>query len=1262
MLAGTLTGPPAQAQLVVDSTIAVDSLVNNILLGSCVVVSNIQYTGARSGIGYFDAMNTNLGVEEGIILGTGNIFNARGPNDNPGKSSEFGVSGDPDLTNLAGIQTFDASVLEFDFVSSSDTVKFNYVFASEEYPEFVGDQFNDVFVFYVSGPGITGQENIALIPGTVTPVAINNLNAGVNSQYYIDNIGGASVQYDGFTVPLEAKIAVQPGQTYHMKIAIADALDGQTDSGVFLEAGSFRSGERILIETLQHPVEGCRDGLVRISRREEANDTLIVELIVTGSAASGVDFEAFPTAIMLLPGQFVAEFPVKAFQDGINDPGEVIIITLDNKCIGTDPSVDILNMLEDALIMTISDDVEICRGESVQLEARVVDGEAPFTYHWAPSRGLDDTTSATPIASPDVTTTYTVTVTDAFGCDVERLVTVFVDDIQVDAGDSLRLCYGEGQVLNASVSNGTSPYTYRWTPTIGLSADSVLQPVASPLTSQTYFLEVEGANGCSIVDSVFVFVGEELLVDAGNDTMICESSAAQLSARVQGGSGPYSFNWSPIQHLSNHQWQSPDAFPPDPTMYTVEITDADGCVTFDSVFVDINRIRADAGTDKTICAGASIPIGNPATNGVPPYTYTWTPAQFLDRDDVMQPVASPPVTTDFIMRAEDAMGCVAFDTLTISVGDIIKPAIVVDGSMELCEGESVSLSATSGFVSYQWSNGATAQTILIDSTVTLAVTVMDNLGCEGTSDSITIIVHELPQPVVEGPNSVCRNSIVEYNAVVVGGNTYSWSVTGGNILSGQNTPVIQVEWTAYGVHQVILTETAGITGCSETMSYEVLVDDSLRPALTVTPDSPFCDGDTVLLSAPKGYSSYRWSTGEQTQEITVRDAGTYWVEVELDPTCTGTSPLTPITFEPLPQPVITPPGPITICANDSVLLDAGTGFVSYEWSTGADTRTIWASQSGQYFVTVTDANGCSNTSPPVEVQTRPLPPVPVITRTIDSLFSTSEEMYQWYRNDTLIEGATNRFYVMQEEGIYKVVVTDAFGCSNESDPFEVLAPLASSTISIPDVSGEPGEPVRISVVISESVNLGLSGVDQFRLVLKMDGNILAPLDQSTVLQRVGNELFLELTGSLGDTVGELAGVRMLPMLGPVSSSPLTIESFQWLDNFVRVYTDDGEFQLIVCEEGGPRLFDIGGGLTLAQNHPNPFNASTVLEYELIERGHTELYILDALGRRITTLFSGTVEPGEYSAVFHSGELPTGLYIAVLQTPTQVRTRLMEVVK
>lgn len=218
------------------------SILANNILGSGITISNITYTGGANASGTFtNGLSSGIGIASGIILTTGSAADAVGPNSADNTTTENGLTGDSDLDVLIpGFSTFDATILEFDFESAGGNLFFNYVFASEEYNEWVDSSYNDVFGFFLDGM------NIALIPGTTTPVAINNVNNGSHSVYYNNNdpsdLGTPTpfnLEYDGFTSVFTASVFGLEAGLHSMKLAIADAGDSILDSAVFIQGGSF---------------------------------------------------------------------------------------------------------------------------------------------------------------------------------------------------------------------------------------------------------------------------------------------------------------------------------------------------------------------------------------------------------------------------------------------------------------------------------------------------------------------------------------------------------------------------------------------------------------------------------------------------------------------------------------------------------------------------------------------------------------------------------------------------------------------------------------------------------------------------------------------------------------------------------------------------------------------------------------------------------------------------------------------------------------
>lgn len=208
------------------------------LLGPGASISNLTYTGAGSALGAFTDNNSSIGIDTGIVISTGNVLDIPGPNVSASTTTVYNTPGDSVLSSLTLFPTYDAAIIDFDILVTTDTLMCNFVFGSEEYPEFAPSNFNDIFAFFVSGPGISGMKNIATLPGTDTIISINNVNQSINSQYYIDNDSGLNVEYDGYTVPFTIYHPIQNGQTYHFRIAVADCADQNFDSGVFIKKGS----------------------------------------------------------------------------------------------------------------------------------------------------------------------------------------------------------------------------------------------------------------------------------------------------------------------------------------------------------------------------------------------------------------------------------------------------------------------------------------------------------------------------------------------------------------------------------------------------------------------------------------------------------------------------------------------------------------------------------------------------------------------------------------------------------------------------------------------------------------------------------------------------------------------------------------------------------------------------------------------------------------------------------------------------------------
>ncbi|MDX2361925.1 MAG: choice-of-anchor L domain-containing protein [Crocinitomicaceae bacterium] len=576
------------------------AVVQNVLLGSGVTVSNITFNGQATQIGSFTANGTNLGLTEGVIINTGTIMNSpgegpHGPNNSEGAGLDAGGGGYSLLSNLiGGIDTYDAAILEFDFVPYSDSVRFNYVFASEEYLEYVGSEYNDVFAFYISGPAVALQ-NIAKLPNGQA-VTINNVHSATtnpfgtfgasNGQFYVNNNGGATIQYDGFTKVLTAEAAVQCGETYHLIIAIADAGDHVYDSGIFLEANSLSSDIPVEVSHVVAPdifgdqsvmAEGCVTTTVTLDR-EDVVGPLTVPIIVSGTAIENTDYSDIPNSVTFPAGQSTIQFSFDAFEDGLTEGTETIILTFDilDPCGNPSPLVLELSIEDiDPVEVEITGGTVTCPGEEIELLATPSGGAPPYTYLWSTGE-----TTASIFVSPTSTQTYTVTVTDDClddsDSDSYELIVPTVPPLVMDETDDItEICPYIAALLESNATGGVPPYSYQWSSTFDPNLGTASSITAIPSTTTTYTVTVTDFCGNSTTeDIVYTITSPPLTLVMSPALEICPGDSAFITVESFGGYGQHYYDWLHSDETATGIW----VFPSQTTTYTVSVSDE--CQTF----------------------------------------------------------------------------------------------------------------------------------------------------------------------------------------------------------------------------------------------------------------------------------------------------------------------------------------------------------------------------------------------------------------------------------------------------------------------------------------------------------------------------------------------------------------------------------------------------------------------------------------------------------------------------------------------------------
>jgi gliding motility-associated-like protein len=622
------------AQLTVSTAMTPQQLVQNVLVGTGVTVSNITYTGATNSIGSFTtgATPTNLGFSSGIIMSSGlvNGTPAIGSAASNFASTQtlYPLGSDPDLQNLIPTYTvYDAAVLEFDFVPLSDTIKFRYVFGSEEYPEYSGTSFNDVFGFFVSGPNPLGGNytnfNIANIPGTNTPVAINNVNNGTtnsgpctNCAYYVNNSSGTSIVYDGFTTILTAWCRVVPCLTYHLKLAIGDAGDGIYDSGVFLEANSFSATTVSMQTTFSSPtvsmvnaVEGCNDAIITFSLPSIQPADFPISFAIGGTATNGIDYITIPNYVVIPAGQSSVDLVISPILDGIPEPTETVILYVQTSICGGTSAVTVNILNNNPLTVITSNDTTICGG-STPIWVQDTGGIAPIMYLWDNGLGI----SPNAIVSPNTTTTYNVTVTDLCGTTVTESIVIGVDSSNANAGPDVSICFGDNTTLTATGGANFIWSTGETTPSINVS----------PAITTTYIVSVPGI--CGTVDSVTVFVHPIPIVTAtSNPASVVMGTSSRICAT---GGGTYQWTSGPpdMSLLGQSNNACANVTPTNTTTYNVLVIDSNGCQNTANTMIIVVSIYPDVnffGQPLSGCVPLNVQFYDNSTKTVPGSSYYW---------------------------------------------------------------------------------------------------------------------------------------------------------------------------------------------------------------------------------------------------------------------------------------------------------------------------------------------------------------------------------------------------------------------------------------------------------------------------------------------------------------------------------------------------------------------------------------------------------------------------------------------------------------
>jgi len=852
------------ANLTVTLGDAATDLVTNVLIGGdCFDVSGISSKGETPSRGTFANGYGSINISEGMVLSTGPTTILPGPNTLPNVSGGFGVNSpnDPHLSTLTGgINQFDVALVEFDFVPTANMVQFDFVFGSEEYCEYVNTIYNDVFGFFISGPGITGVRNLAVIPGTNTPVAINEVNHLKNSAYYRNNnvfgtcfnqavTNMAEIELDGFTTVLTATANVIPCETYHIKLAIADVGDANYTSAVFLRANSFNAGGRALADAVypsNEPFtqEGCKNGYIRFYRGSgDINLPLTVNysLNPASTATPGQDFDPLPASVVIPAGQNEILVPVNVINDQLTEGSEFFTLILDNSCSCEQQEITFVIEDQEPLELSMANAAG-CTGTATLTPVLLAGGLPPLTYLWS-TGSLGTSLTSTTFGS----TVYTVTVTDVCGLSATVSATATVDQTPTaHLSNNVSFCPGgSGQMPIAFTGFGP------WTVTLNANGTPITQTFSSNpgllnvTQPGTYTLTaVQSQTGCPGLAGGSA-TATEIQIDLNVNTShpLCFGEPGALTTTVNPNFQPYTFAWSNGASSPNQAGLPVGA-------YSVTVSTIQGCTEVASTtLIAPPQLTATVGSISNI--DCYRPVGSAhvvAGGGTGNYQFKWSNGNIQD-------LASFTTGGAYTVTVTDANLCTTLAEAVI-VQNTTPPTVVATATGEItCNTPEVNLSSSGSSVGadfvYTWStvNGHIITTLdepsaMVDAPgmYTLLITNTTN-GC--TASSQIAVVENTNYPTafdLQITQPGCENAPGNISILNVQGgeSPFVFSLDGGNTFLNQST----FNNLPAGQYSLMVQD---INGCEFEQSL-VLVG-PVEPELSIQPEISLNFGESAQLTA-----------------------------------------------------------------------------------------------------------------------------------------------------------------------------------------------------------------------------------------------------------------------------------------------------------------------------------------------------------------------------------------------------------------------------
>ncbi|OAV45434.1 choice-of-anchor L domain-containing protein [Lewinella sp. 4G2] len=1066
-----------------------------------------------------------IGLDRGIMLTTGFTFLAPGPNSPlpaSGSSPAATQVVDADVAALLGAGTpyFDAAILEFTFTPTTDSISFDYVFFSEEYCSGINNAFgSDVFAVILDGP--EGRSNIATLENgdLVSPF---NLNHVKTPQLYVDNTppgsvddcaGGpidpaqlAAINYNGFSKPLRAKAKVTPCATYTIKIIVADAIDAQLDSGVFLKLGSLTKDliEKPVVTPLPNLSsvalrEGCDTAFITFNRLFNEAEDLAKDQLVNFSfaggggdlsmATPGLDYLAPASPVTIPAGATSITIALPILSDALAEGQEALIIDYDGLC-NCSSGADTL-YLEDTAPLSISLDgpTSVCVGTTAMVRANAAGGDGNYTFNWPD--GLDGDTRNFTVVGVD--TTLEVSVTD--GCGGMTMARITIDNGGTTASfgaGPYSLC-GRSSVSIPLSFTGTAPYLVSVRQELAGTATTMVYSISNDTSfvftqpGSITLLSVTDANGCTGSDlgSPISIIDEPVQFTQLITEPTCAGSADGAITIVPSASGPGNlvYSWSDGGPNSRERTGLPAG------NYSVTVSTASDASCFKVEQFSLNDPdpileRRRIVTAQDCRAGGSIEVAYQGGRGA--LAYAWSNgATTADIDNLP--------AGNYGLTVTDTAGCVATETFLVTDLRSTPDATISATGLELnCARPSVQLSAPAAApdLVYAWTNSA-GSTLSTTSDLNTSIagefflTVQDTTnGCSSTQ---SVIITQSPNVFsIELPAErtlTCRQPTTTLVPTLIAGVDFEWYLDGALISRADSL----VDLNIPGEYELRATRQSD--GC-ESIATTTLLDGTALPMVAATNPlvSKDCRSETVTLATVgAGPYAYRWTNGagavingESEPSLDVAVAGQY-VAVVTD-TITGCSANLSFTVTD-DGPTVTPdagPDVAFDCAAAGTRLEGSTTEnlrgTEYRWTNLAGNelangRSFVTEEPGTYVLeTIHPISGCSSFDTVTVIDDGPTAaefailggPCPEVGGELSLLnVSGGTAPYEISSVDGFTDAGGSTLQRLPA-GPVSVFITDARGCELDT------------LVTVPEPSIFTGTAPNLTVRFGEEVSLGAS--------------------------------------------------------------------------------------------------------------------------------------------------------------------------------------------